>query len=85
MEHRDSNFYIHAESDFYKRIRVCLEKPTAVTFADAPAVEVLVHSSPEVNSSVANLWKNKTLLKGPPFPLQSRLNDWVKENKIPGE
>jgi hypothetical protein len=65
----------------HERIKICLEKPTAVTFADAPAVEVLVDSDRNVNSFVERLRKRGVYKSaGPPFPLQGRLDEWIKNN-----
>ncbi len=66
----------------YQRIRICLEKPTAVTFADAPAVEVLIDSNPQKSEVAARLWKEMESVKSPPFPLQGRLDEWIKKNEV---
>ena len=49
-------------------------------FADAPAVEMLLDSHPQKSESMAMLWKEKENVKKPPFPLQGRLDEWIKEN-----
>jgi hypothetical protein len=41
----------------YPRLRIILEKPTAVTFADAPAVEVFVDTNPTSSKEIAKAWK----------------------------
>lgn len=61
----------------YQRIRIKLEKPTAVTFADAPVVEMLVDSDPKINKDVGSLWENAGVVRLPPFPLEGKLGDWI--------
>jgi hypothetical protein len=61
------------EFPLYPRIRISLSKPTAVTLADAPVVEVSVDTRA--------MLKLIPLPPVPmPFPLQGRLDDWIKEN-----
>jgi hypothetical protein len=70
----------------YQRIRISLSKPTAVTFADAPSVSVLVDSDPSKSQEVKELWSQRELaysLRGGakemvvPFPLEGRLDEWI--------
>jgi hypothetical protein len=59
------------------RIRISLAKPTAVTLADAPVVEILVDSKDMLDrappASIAL-----------PFRLQGRLDEWIWENDPQG-
>jgi len=64
----------------HQRIRISLEKPTAVTFADAPVVEMLMDSDPAENHVAESLWQGAGVTKQPPFPLQGRLDDWIRTN-----
>jgi len=57
-----------------RRIKICFEKPTAVTFADAPAVEFTLSSGSEM--PVSDMRYNITEL--PPFPMQGRIEDWIR-------
>ena len=50
------DFLVQDQNQGFPRIRILLEKPTAVTWADAPGVEVLVESNPELNPSVKDIW-----------------------------
>lgn len=56
------SFYISLlkgkQAEKYPRFTISLSKPTAVTFADAPTIEILVDSNPQNNKSVAILWQN---------------------------
>jgi hypothetical protein len=65
----------------HQRVRIRLEKPTAVMFADAPAVEILVDSDPKVNRDVESLWRDYEVVRQPPFPLESRLDEWISLNE----
>ncbi len=62
-------------------MRIRLEKPTAVMFADSPAVEMLVDSDPRVNRDIEGLWNDYEVVKQPPFPLESRLDEWISLNE----
>ena len=64
----------------HERIKICLEKPTAVTFAEAPAVEILIDSNPDVNGFARHLLRGNMKARKPPFPLQGSLNQWIREN-----
>lgn len=65
----------------HQRLRISLEKPTAVMFADAPIVEVMVDSDPSHSEAMNALWKDIGASIHPPFPLQGRLADWEKEKE----
>jgi hypothetical protein len=67
-------------SDTHERVKICLEKPTAVTFAEAPVVEILVDSNPDINGFARQLLRSNMKAKKPPFPLQGSLNQWIREN-----
>lgn len=54
------------------RIKISLSKPTAVTLADAPVVEILVDSRVMLDRAPPSL----TVI---PFPLQGRLDEWIKK------
>jgi hypothetical protein len=69
-----------SDSSPRERIKLCFEKPTAVTFADAPAVEILVDSDVRVNSFTKTLLESKIENKKPPFPLEKRLDHWIQGN-----
>jgi len=56
-----------------RRIKICLEKPTAVTFADAPAVEFTLSCDTQIATSSMRY----NVAELPPFPLQGRLDDWI--------
>ncbi|KAL3424859.1 FolB domain-containing protein [Phlyctema vagabunda] len=64
-----------------QNIKICLEKPTAVTWADAPAVEMLLSSDleSEMTSRLGEEWKEGGS-KAVPFPLHGRLDQWIQEN-----
>ncbi|CAG8955473.1 hypothetical protein HYFRA_00010340 [Hymenoscyphus fraxineus] len=65
-------------------VKICLEKPTAVTFADAPMVEAVVHAHPEKNVYARSLWLESVAgadFDPPPFPLQGSLGEWVASNR----
>jgi hypothetical protein len=57
-------------------MKICLEKPTAVTLADAPVVELLIDS--------AKILRLNNHAKTPPFPLQGRLDEWIRGNDPKG-
>jgi len=62
------------------RIRISLEKPTVVPFADAPMVEIMVDVHPHLtdNEEVKRAWSAFDKAKSPPFPLQGRLDEWIR-------
>lgn len=76
----------------YQRIRICLSKPTAVTFADAPSVSILLDSDPSKSQDVKELWRQREKLVGVglggrqeamvPFPLEGRLDEWIASNEV---
>lgn len=53
-------------------------------FADAPTVECLVDSDPSQSAEVKELWnaREKGQMKQVPFPLEGRLDEWIKKNKL---
>ncbi|RDL36888.1 uncharacterized protein BP5553_06240 [Venustampulla echinocandica] len=64
-------------------IKICLEKPTAVTFADAPTVELLVHSDPLKNKTTEKFYEVSARdMPEVPFPLQGRLDEWLEQNRV---
>jgi hypothetical protein len=63
------------------KVRVSLEKPIAVTFADAPVVEMMLDSAPF--QDVLELWGSMAR-KQLPFPLEGNLGEWIREN-CPGD
>jgi len=66
----------------YPRIKISIEKPTAVTFADAPVVEILVDSDPQKDPDAKALWLRFYKKKiRPPFPLTGRLDEWIATQK----
>jgi hypothetical protein len=66
----------------HPQITISLEKPTAVTFADAPVVEITIDSDPDKNPMTKSMWGNATKIQRPPFPLQGWLDEWITSNKI---
>jgi hypothetical protein len=68
-----------AKKDY--QITTSLEKPTAVTFADAPVVEMTLDSYPDKNPKMRALWDCATTIQPPPFPLQGRLDEWIASNR----
>lgn len=68
----------------FERVKVRFEKPTATTFADNPIVEFVLDSSPS-NAVVKKLWAERESAESPPFPLQGRLDEWVKKTYPKGD
>lgn len=76
----------------YSEVRICLEKPSAVTFADAPSIEVRRSSDPRVDKDAEILlgqWLGYAAGKEPleaciPYPLQGTLSEWISLN-CPGD
>ena len=62
-------------------ITISLEKPTAVTFADAPMVEMTLDSDPDKDPKMEALWECAAKIQPPPFPLQGRLDQWLASNE----
>ncbi|TVY73390.1 hypothetical protein LSUE1_G005424 [Lachnellula suecica] len=62
------------------QITMSFEKPTAVTFADAPVVEMTLESDPSKNPAAKILWDSASKMQKPPFPLQGRLDEWIASN-----
>jgi hypothetical protein len=77
----------HHSNDF-GNVRICLEKPSAVTFADAPSVETLRSSNPHEDKDAERLWGeclsyaegNDLQAAQIPYPLQGTLSAWISEN-----
>lgn len=69
-----------SDSSPRERIKICFEKPTAVIFADAPAVEILVDSDARINKVTRELLESKIENQKPPFPLESRLDVWIQQS-----
>lgn len=64
-------------------IRISLEKPTAVVFADAPMVEMVRSSDPNVDKESEALRRLSTGDKVQvPYPLQGRLDNWIRSNHL---
>jgi hypothetical protein len=87
VSHRIIQYFLiprtcHGDDGPLERIKICLEKPTAVTIADAPAVEILVEADPALNSFTQRLLRSNAEKKIPPFPLEGRLDSWIQENEI---
>lgn len=62
------------------RLRICLEKPTAVIFADAPAVEILLDT--DRSETTKALWNSiagieKDDLPRVEYPLETSLQEWI--------
>ncbi|PBP22643.1 hypothetical protein BUE80_DR006561 [Diplocarpon rosae] len=64
----------------HPRIKISLSKPTAVTFADAPTVEMMVDSDPNVNELACRIWEEagREGVRRVPFPLLGRLDEWIE-------
>jgi hypothetical protein len=62
----------------YPLIRISLAKPSAVMFADAPVIEILLDSGPDVSAFIKSLWQTRQHIKAPPFPLEGRLDEWIE-------
>ncbi|EKD11888.1 dihydropteroate synthase [Drepanopeziza brunnea f. sp. 'multigermtubi' MB_m1] len=64
----------------YPRIKIALSKPTAVTFADAPTVEMAVDADPGASEIAARVWGEVGGEGGRkvPFPLMGRLDEWIE-------
>ncbi|KAH8809210.1 Dihydroneopterin aldolase-domain-containing protein [Xylogone sp. PMI_703] len=59
------------------RIKICLEKPIAVPFADSPAVELTLDTHPDRYEWKEDLRTSSSDWPIPPFPLQNRLDEWI--------
>jgi hypothetical protein len=76
----------------FSQVRISLEKPSAVMFADAPMIEVVRTSDPTSDPDAKRLfneWKLRiqkgNQLRRVPFPLQGTLSAWIEENSVPGD
>lgn len=68
----------------FPNVKISLEKPTAVMYADAPCVELLIPSHPQRNKDAKGLWLTSAAVgnfDAPPFPLQGSLGEWVGRNR----
>ncbi|CZS91506.1 uncharacterized protein RAG0_02109 [Rhynchosporium agropyri] len=68
--------------DNYPLIRIYLSKPTAVTFADAPTVSMVVDSDPGNSEVAREVWgrnAGKGAIRRVPFPLVGRLEEWIEK------
>ena len=63
-------------------VRLKAEKPTAISSAHAPAIEI-VRGSAFTDPFVRRIWEERGRRMAPriPFPLQGRLDKWMKEHK----
>ncbi|KAH6724838.1 Dihydroneopterin aldolase-domain-containing protein [Leptodontidium sp. MPI-SDFR-AT-0119] len=67
----------------HSKIKISLSKPTAVMFADAPTVEMVVDSDPEKSQVARGVWERVGKEGGGvgvrevPFPLVGRLDEWI--------
>ncbi len=64
------------------RVRIILKKPSAVTFAESPVVEVNWTSDPSVDLRCKSLWDEFNALESAPkvpFPLTQRLYHWIAD------
>lgn len=87
-------FQMTAEPDHttFSEVRICLEKPSAITFADAPSIEIIRSSDPSKNKDAGRLFrewlgyiKGKDALEARiPYPLQGTLSGWISLN-CPGD
>ena len=66
----------------WQKVKISLEKPTAVTFADAPAIEIIRPSAPTASKINMELWNQFGRLRPPkvPFPLLGSIEEWIKQN-----
>lgn len=62
-------------------MKIRLEKPTAVTWADAPAVEMVLSSDGDPELPTDDGPGVGAGAKMVPFPLQGRLDEWIRENE----
>ncbi|KAI9053411.1 hypothetical protein LZ554_002369 [Drepanopeziza brunnea f. sp. 'monogermtubi'] len=64
----------------YPRIKIALSKPTAVTFAEAPTVEMAVDADPGASEIARRVWGEVGGEGGRkvPFPLMGRLDEWIE-------
>lgn len=45
------------------KIRIALAKPTAVMFADAPVIEVLLETDPLKSKALREIWEEELMLR----------------------
>ncbi|KAL2065010.1 hypothetical protein VTL71DRAFT_4150 [Oculimacula yallundae] len=67
----------------YPLVKISLSKPTAVTFADAPTVSMVVDTDSQKSEVARRIW-DTAAMEGKfgllPFPLQGRLDKWLEMN-----
>ncbi|KAN0122632.1 Dihydroneopterin aldolase domain containing protein [Hyaloscypha variabilis] len=84
--HLDTSHHQRSSTTWnYQRIRITLQKPTAVTFAAAPSVSLLLDSDPSKSQEVSELWERRKGGEGKlvvPFPLEGRLDEWIGRNGV---
>lgn len=77
--------YFHTPKGIYSQVRITLEKPSAVTFADAPAIEIVRSSDPSSDNNTKGMYDEWLLYSGEenmvPFPLKGRLDDFLGEGE----
>lgn len=68
-------------SIFSSRIKISLEKPIAVPFADSPAVELLLDTHPSHYEWKEDMYDGQeSNWPSPPYPLSGRLDEWIAGN-----
>jgi len=75
-------------SNVFSNVRVCLEKPSAVIFADSPSIEIIRSSNPQEDRDAEKLWTeclkhaegNDLQRAVIPYPLQGKLSAWIYDN-----
>lgn len=60
------------------RVKISLSKPTAVTFAEAPTVEMATESAPAIAEMAKRVGEAGRVSLKVPFPLAGRLDDWIQ-------
>jgi hypothetical protein len=76
----------------FGEVRICLDKPSAITFAEAPSIEIVRSSDPAKDKDAERLmgeWVSyadgkDTVGKRIPYPLQGKLSEWISLN-CPGD
>jgi len=64
----------------WSNIRICLEKPSALTFAAAPAIEILRTSDPRVDEDAKRLNQEPRFDEDGDKPrvISGRLDEWIE-------
>jgi hypothetical protein len=76
----------------FSEVRIRLDKPSAISFADTPSIEVVRSSDPGKDKDVEILleeWLDyaagkECLEAAVPYPLQETLSEWISRN-CPGD